>query len=131
MSESHQVQSRSRRDDQDELLVAALAAGRRYAEAADVAGVSERTVRRRMSDADFARAVSVRRGELVGALTGQLVSAGQDAITVLQGCLHSDNAAAQIRAAHLLLTLGSQLRHTHELEQRIAALETRDEGTPS
>jgi len=55
-----------RRDDLDEVIVAALAAGRSYAEAAQLSGTSARTVRRRMSDVGFAAEVSARRGERVG-----------------------------------------------------------------
>lgn len=117
----------SKREQEDEILVEALAVGRTYAEAGRLADVSERTVRRRMSDPAFARIVSVRRGEHVGVVTGHLVSAGEDAVRVLLECLTDSNAAVRIRSAHLLLTLGAQLRHAHELEERIAALEAQSE----
>jgi len=117
----------SRRADMDEVLKAALAAGGTYAEAGVTAQMSERTVRRRMSDPDFSREVSTRRGEHVGALTGQLLTAGAEAVAVLRAGLASDNEAVRLRAAHLLLTIGNQLRHAHELESRLAALENRSD----
>lgn len=123
----------SARERQDELMRAALATGATYAAAGTVAGVSERTVRRRMGDPQFAAEVSVRRGEQVATVTGQLVTAGVDAVEALRECLRSDSEAVRLRAAHLILTVGTQLRHAHELEERLRALEARpltaaDEG---
>ena len=112
-----------RRSDLDEIVKTALAVGHTYAEAGAASGQSERTVRRRMSDPEFAAAVSTRRGEHVGALTGQLMAAGTEAVAVLRGCLASDNEAVRLRAAQLTLAIGTQLRHAHELEVRLAALE--------
>lgn len=77
------TEAQGRRVHQDELVVAALAGGRCYEEAGAAAGVSARTVRRRMAEPAFAAAVSARRGERVAAVTGQLVAAGSDAITVI------------------------------------------------
>lgn len=114
------------REHTDELIREALASGRTYAEAGALAGVSARTVRRRMSDPEFARGVSVRRGEVVGAIIGQLVGSGVEAVEVLRECLHSDKESMRFRSAHLLLTLSTQLRHAHELEERLAALEAGD-----
>ncbi len=109
----------ARRADLDEVVMAALAVGDTYAEA----GVSERTVRRRMSEPTFAGEVSARRGEFVGALAGQLVASGPEAVAVVRRCLISADDAVALRAAQLLLTMGNQLRHAHELEVRLAALE--------
>ena len=119
-----------RRAQLDDLLVELLANGRTYAGAGESAGVSERTVRRRMSDPVFAGRVSRRRGEHVGALVGQLVDAGDEAIEVLRGSLHADTDAVRLRAAELVLRLGTQLRHGHELEARLIALETGPDPTP-
>jgi hypothetical protein len=115
----------SARERQDELMRAALATGATYAAAGTVAGVSERTVRRRMGDPRFAAEVSVRRGEQVATVSGLLVNAGADAVQVLSDSLRSDSEAVRLRAAHLILTVGTQLRHAHELEERLGALEAR------
>jgi len=119
------------REHEDELLQAALATGLTYVEAGAVAGVSERTVRRRMGHRQFAAEVSVRRGEQVTVMTGHLVSAGTNAIDVLRACLGSSNDGVRLRAAHLILTLGPQLRHAHELEERLHALEGQSAGSSS
>lgn len=118
----------ARRAHVDEVVRAALAVGQTYADAGAAAGVSERTVRRRMSDPDFAAEVSVRRGEHVGALAGQLMTAGTEAVAVLRACLASDNETVRLRAAQLVLTTGNSLRHAHELESRLVALEDGVDG---
>jgi hypothetical protein len=72
-----------------------------------------------MGDPRFAAEVSVRRGEQVATVTGQLVNAGADAVQVLRDSLRSDSEAVRLRAAHLILTVGTQLRHARELEERL------------
>jgi hypothetical protein len=114
----------------DELIMAALSAGMSYIEAAAAAGSSERTVRRRMSDAHFATEVSRRRGEQVAALSGRLLGASHDAIHVLRNCLDAESDAVRLRAAQLVLTLGAQLRHSQEFEDRLAALEAERSPAP-
>jgi hypothetical protein len=106
----------------------ALATGHTYAEVGVLAHVSARTVRRRMTDPVFAADVSSRRAEHTAALTGQLVTAGQGAVTVLLGCLGADSEAVRLRAAQLILSLGTQMRHAGELEDRLAAVESRTAG---
>ncbi len=113
-----------RRADQDELLIVALVVGGTYAAAGEVGGVSERTVRRRMADPDFAAEVSRRRGERVAGIAGQLVSIGPDAIEVIRDCMAADTAGVRLRAAQLALALGVQFRHAQELEARLVVLET-------
>lgn len=115
----------SRREQQDEIVMAALVAGHTYVQTAGlVGGMSERTIRRRMADPMFAGEVSRRRGERAAALAGQLVSTGAEAVDVLRDCLDSDNDGVRLRAAQLVLGLGNQFRHATELEARLAALES-------
>jgi hypothetical protein len=111
------------RNHDDELIVAALAAGMAYGEAAAAAGTSERTVRRRMSDPSFATEVSRRRGEQVSVLAGRLLGASHEAIEVLRGCMDAESDAIRLRAAQMVLSLGTQLRHSQEFEERLSALE--------
>lgn len=116
-------QGEARRLDVDEVIIAALAAGQTYAEAAAIAGVSARTVRRRMSEPEFAREVSTRRGEHMAVVTGQLLSAGPDAVAVLREALSCDQAPVRLRAAQLLLSLGAKSRAVTDWESRLAAVE--------
>ncbi len=114
-----------RREAQDALILASLVAGFSYAEAAQEAGVSARTVRRRMSEASFAREVSRRRGERVHALAGRLLDASHGAVEVLRASLTSPDDGVRLRAAILILSAGVRIRHAAELEARLQALEDR------
>ena len=119
-------EDQNRRDAQDEILVEALASGCAYVKAADLAGVTSRTVVRRMATVAFTRRVSERRAERVAEVTGQLVSASTDAVRVLhEHCLGAERPADQLRAASLLLTLGLKFRHEHDLEARLQEVEAR------
>lgn len=112
-----------RRDAQDELIIAALASGRDYEGAATVAGTSSRTVRRRMSDPEFAAEVSRRRGERVGQVSGLLLDASVLAVGVLLDCLNSESDVVRSRAARTLIDLGQRVRVTSDHEERLARLE--------
>lgn len=110
-------------DAQDDLIVAALASGATYPEAAEVARTSARTVRRRMADEDFARRVSTARAERVAAVTGRLTEVAFEAVDTLREGLSAPRSVDQIRAAHEILVLGLRYRSDHELEGRLAAVE--------
>jgi hypothetical protein len=90
--------------DQDEVIMAALAACADYATAGQAAGVSERTVRRRMADPSFAAEVSRRRGERVSTLPGRLLDSSELAVGVIERCMGSDSPA---RAPHAARTVQS------------------------
>ncbi len=115
----------------EEVMKTALATGRTYAEVGVLVRRSARTVRRRMSDPQFAADVSARRGEHVSALTGQLVSGGSDAVAVLLQCLTSGSDPVRLRAAQSVLSLGTQMRQSGELEERLSALESRTPAATS
>lgn len=114
-----------RRAAQDELICAALAAGRSYEQAGTAAGVSTRTVRRRMSDARFAGQVRARRAERASRLSAGLLELGDHAIGVLAVALDDVEVAVRLRAAQLTLALGQRYRREVEMADRIAALEQR------
>jgi hypothetical protein len=58
--------------DTDELILGGLAAGLTHAEAGELAGVSAKTVQRRLRDDVFAAEVGRRRAEQVERITGRL-----------------------------------------------------------
>ena len=119
-------EDQQRRAAQDDILVEALASGHSYREAGELAGVNARTVARRMTDQEFVRRVSDRRGERVAEVTGKLVSASSDAVRVIhEQCLEAERPADRLRAAQLLLSLSVRFRHEHELEERLRAVEGR------
>jgi hypothetical protein len=116
------TEAEDRRSAQDELIVAALAAGSTYENAGEVSGTSTRTVARRMSDPAFARRVTERRAEQVHMITGQLTSLGSEAIAALRTCLTDEKASVRVSAVKVALELGLRFRHQNDLELQVAEI---------
>lgn len=112
----------NRRDGQDEVLVASLAAGLTYDAAGAAAGVSGRTVARRMTDPAFSARVSGARAERVSVLSAQLTDLGGEAIEVVRSCLHAPRPVDQLRAAHVVLSMIVRFRHQSDLEADVAEI---------
>jgi transposase len=113
----------------DAVLVAALAAGATYVEAAKQAGVSERTVRRRMDDAEFRRQVDQARAEVLAQATARLSAASVEAVETLRGLLGSPLDFARLAAARAILEVGFKYREQLDLAERIEQLEQASELT--
>ncbi len=112
-----------RRRDQDEILIGALASGATDEVAAELAGCSARTVRRRRhDDRDFHEAVKQRRAERTAALTGRLVELADRAVDVLVAALDDETPRVRLRAAELVLSSGARLRRATEVDDEIAEL---------
>jgi hypothetical protein len=109
----------------DAVLLASLAAGQTIALAAAAAGVSERTVHRRLADAAFCSRLDRLRGAMIDRALGQLADAMADAAGVLRKLLKAKNDNVKLGACRSLLELGSKLRDAVELERRLAELERR------
>jgi hypothetical protein len=108
----------------DAPLVIALAAGRSRRDAAESAGVSERTVYRRLEDPGFRARVHAERDELIRSAVGRLCDASVDAVETLRG-VASDSAAptnSRVAAARAILEFALKLRD-QELADRVSALE--------
>ncbi len=128
-----------RRCGQDEVLVEALAAGMTYAAAGNQAGVSPRTVARRMSDTAFTARVAARRGEYLSVVTGQLATMGTEALQAIRAGLGAEKPADSLQAARLILSFGLRFRNETDVESRLADFARRlgdrmaasaPEGTP-
>lgn len=114
------------REATNEILIEALASGRSYTQAGELAGVTSRTVARRMADPAFARQVSERRAAWATRTAGELVSMGSEAIAVLRELLvDAERPADRLRAVHLVLSLGARLRHEVDLDVRLQEIEHR------
>lgn len=88
----------------DGVLVAALASGATYAEAAKLAGVSERTARRRMEEREFRREVELARKDLVDRAVGRCADSLVEAVDVTRELMgSSDSDATRLSAARTLL----------------------------
>ena len=110
----------------NDLIVSALAHGKTHAQAARIAGVSERTIGRRAQEPDFAARVNQARAEVTAAATAQLAALTSKAIAVLDDTLDDadeDHAGLRLRAAQIVLKSGLEYRERAELEGRVLALE--------
>jgi hypothetical protein len=110
-------------DASNEILIAALAAGQPYVTAGAGAGVSERTVRRRMAEPAFAAEVARRRSQHVACVTGKLLATAEEAVRVIADCLQSDKASDRLRAAELMLTFVRRFHADSDIDARLTALE--------
>jgi hypothetical protein len=112
-----------RRGAADAVLVAALAGGATQADAAAEAGVSERTVRRRLDAPAFRQDLDVARADLVRTSTDRLVAGVGAAIDTLEELMATAPAYVRVRAATAMLDAAHKWRSTMDLEERIGRLE--------
>jgi len=124
-----QTEAQSRRAAKDEIIVAALAAGRSYREAGDKAGVDKRTVARRMAQSDFAERVRHRRSEFVAATDGRLAREGPNAADTIAASLDDPDPRVRLSAARLLLSLGIRSSTQNELERELTEIRQMLEGS--
>lgn len=108
----------------DDLIVAALAGGQTYAEAARTAGCSERHVQGRMAEPAVRQRVVALRTAQVEAVTNRLSAACVRAVDVLVDVLDElSRPYARVQAARALLELSAKWREVHDIEQRLTAIE--------
>jgi hypothetical protein len=122
--------ARPKRQEVDRVLLQALACGATVEHAARKAGVGERTVYRRLAEADFARRLRDLRTEMVLRTGSMLTGAGMGAVKTLVD-LQADvavPAGVRRRSARDLLEMGLKFREAIDLEQRLAAVEARLAG---
>jgi hypothetical protein len=115
----------SGRKSADDRLELGLAAGKTVQEAAQSAGVSERTAYRRLDDPEFRSRLTSLRAEMVAQATGKLANASAQAVDALTGLLMADSETVRLGAARSILELGIKLRESTEIERRICDLEDR------
>ena len=114
------------RKNADEALALALATGQTLRDAAAASSVAERRAFRRMADPVFRRRVGELRGEMVGRAVGRLADGSTEAVAALRKLLDAGTPpAVRLGAARAILELGTKLRESVELEQRLADLERR------
>jgi HEAT repeat protein len=107
----------------ESVLLLALAAGTTTREAARQAGIGERTATRRLADPGFRQRVQDTRAALVERTLGKLARGSTKAADTLRRLLKSESDSVKLGAARALLEIGSKLRESVELENRIAELE--------
>jgi len=109
----------------DAKIIAAIASGESIAGAARLAGVSDRTVRRRLQNEGFRVAVDLARAELLDESLGLLSMSASVAVKVLR-LVAVDKASGpgpRVAAAGKLLDAVLRHRLAIDLERRIAELE--------
>ena len=107
----------------EELLLSALATGGPVEQAAAAAGLSVRTVYRRLNEPSFRSRLTAARDELIVSALGELAAVAAEAVATLQRLLSSPDERVQLGAARTLLDQTLRLREAVLLEQRIARLE--------
>jgi hypothetical protein len=110
----------------DEVLVTALACGATVEGAARKAGLSVRTVYRRLADPDFQERLRQERAELARRTAGLLTAASLESVRTLvelQGA--GLPPAARLGAARAIIGLGTKFREEADLVDRVAELERR------
>jgi len=122
---------------QSDVIAAALAGGATHAEAGQAAGVSERTVRRRLDEPEFLGYVSRLKDELVSRTTDRLTGLTTAAVDTLAELVTSPETppAVRLRAALGVLSERRVWHDAYETENRLRALEdllavAPEEGSP-
>src|SRR5262245_56284774 len=108
----------------DEVLAGHLAAGLPHAQAAAKAGVSERTVRRRLANAKFRKLVEELKGEAVGRAVNILGRTMSGAAVELAKLLKSGDEKTRLQASKAIIELGLKARQHADLERRLDELES-------
>jgi hypothetical protein len=114
------------RKNADDSLILALASGKSVPDAANTSGVSERTAYRRLTDPSIRKQIQTLRAEMLAQALGRVVHGMTDAADVLKTLLDAKSESVALGASRALLELGVKLRDSLDLEQRIAALESRN-----
>jgi len=107
----------------DETLVTLLASGVTRQQAAQSAGVGERTVYRRLEDPAFRAKIEEARADMLARTSAMLTAAGAAAAGTLVRLLRAESDAIKLAAAVRIIELGVRLRESEQFESRLAALE--------
>lgn len=104
----------------DDLLAEALAVGLSHQAAGEQAGLSAKTVQRRLLNPEFVALRDARRHVHVQAACGRLVGMADTAIDVLLAALADPDPSVRLRAVDLVLRQMVSLRRHADLEKRVA-----------
>jgi hypothetical protein len=99
----------SRIDAKNDCLALELARGRTITEAASSAGISRKTVQRRLLDAHFRERVTELRQEMTRRALDKLILAQTGAADTLLALLDADSESVRLAAARLIVELSCRL----------------------
>jgi hypothetical protein len=112
----------------DFILVRALASGASIVKAAQMAGVSERTVHRKLNEPSFRQCLADVRWQIFDGSIGQLVAASREACDNLRELLKSPSDHVRLNACRLILTHVVKLKSEMENERRLSDIEAELNG---
>ncbi|MFN8018953.1 MAG: hypothetical protein U0P45_12630 [Acidimicrobiales bacterium] len=108
----------------DEIITAALIQGLSYPEAGKLAGVSAKTVQRRMADPTFAAQVTAGRLERASDITARLTDLSLKAVAVLDEAMDEDQPmGCRLTAAGASLRHLREYRINKEIDDRLREIE--------
>jgi hypothetical protein len=109
----------------DHTMAAALAAGATKVRAAELAGVSPKTVHRRLHQPAFLALVNEIRTDNLGRVLDELVTGARHSVRLLARQVLDEDAPATVRqrAARSLLAAGPRWLNVVELDARLAEVE--------
>ena len=111
------------RSNADDVLAAALAAGKSHREAAAAAGVSEKTTYRRLQDPAFRARVAELRSAMTAKALGRLTDGMTAASDALNKLVSHRDPNVRHKAATKVIELALKVRDQAELEERLARVE--------
>lgn len=103
--------------------ITALAAGKSYRDAAHAAGVTVRTIARRMDGDRYRSCVTAARADMIERASGQLAEGTAKAVETLSGLLGARSEQVRLGAARAILDLAGRYRELVEISERVARLE--------
>ncbi len=107
----------------DDLMVALLASGRTIRETARLCSLNEKTVSRRLAEAEFAGKVASARAQLAADATGKLASLLNEAADTLQALLGSAMDAVRLAAARSIFDSFTKMVELTDTQKRLAEVE--------
>ena len=111
-----------------EKILAALVSSNTIKDAAEVAGLSERTLYRYLADSEFLAEFRARSKALYDASSARILKATERAVYVLKRNLDCSNPAVETRSASVILEHAAKRIETDEILARLEALEANDAG---
>ncbi len=119
------AQQKTTRNKGEPAFTRALAGGATIRQAAEQAGIAERTAYRRLASPAFRRNVQRARAELFERASGVLTNATGEASATIWRLVRSTDPHVALAAARTTLQLAATVRDHCELAERITALEAK------
>jgi hypothetical protein len=109
--------------EKDPILALALAGGQSIEAVAEQAGLSRRTIERKLADPAFRQLVAEFRGQLIATALGLLAESMTRAARTIAALLDSPQEHIRLRAARTLITAGLRVRDSVELADQVRDLQ--------